>query len=203
MPSWTTVYRATVMIATGVALVWGWQFYGPSKEQVKAFAAAALEKAQTAWNDGGEPTAAAPPSAAVDPRSLAPPVVAETPAADPMPLASAPQLVPMNDGGPMAATTSADGAPLTQAPPSPAAAVDEDIVAKLLSQLEALGAANAQVMPWGSRGGLYRCCCRAKLAESSPAARHFEAVADEPAAAVKQVVANVEAWRMEQQNLLR
>jgi hypothetical protein len=41
------------------------------------------------------------------------------------------------------------------------------------------------------------------LAATSPLARHFEAVAGAPTAAVEQVVAKVEAWRTEQQSVLR
>jgi hypothetical protein len=190
------------MIATGVIVVKGWQLYGPSTEQVTALAAAALEKAQTAWSGAGEQMANAP-SSTVDPRSVAPPVVAETPAAVPItnPIVSAPQLVPMKQGGSDASMTSSDAAPTTPAPSG--AATGENSVAKLLAQLKELGAANAQLMPWGSSGGLYRCCCQAKCTERAAAARHFEAVAGEPTAAVEQVVAKVEAWRTEQQSLLR
>ncbi len=85
----------------------------------------------------------------------------------------------------------------------PLAEDTRDGVASLLAKLHEIGAADAQVGPWGASGQFYRCCCQAKLAESSPMARHFEAVAEEPIAAVEQVVAKVEAWRTQQQSLLR
>jgi hypothetical protein len=109
--------------------------------------------------------------------------------------------VPLPSGG-ATAETIAGGTALPAADQSPTN-TDEQVVSRLLSQLQELGAADAQVMPWGSSGQLYRCCCQAKLAETSPLARHFEAVAGEPTAAVEQVVAKVEAWRTEQQNLLQ
>jgi hypothetical protein len=42
---------------------------------------------------------------------------------------------------------------------------------------------------------MYRCQCRVALGDSPNVTRHFEAVAEKPAAAVEQVVAKVEAWR--------
>lgn len=198
MPSLTTVSRAIVMIVAGVIVVKGWQLYGPSNEQVKNFAAAALETAQTAWNgtaaSGNEPPV-------VDPRS-APPTLAGNaePRVQPL-IESAPQLAPLpKESADSSALAGTFPAPVVGAPP---AATDEQMVAKLLAQLQQLGAADAHVVPWGSSGQLYRCFCKAKLAIASPLARHFEAVAGEPTAAVEQVVAKVEAWRTEQQNFLR
>ena len=200
MPSSSTVFRAIVMIVAGVFVAKGWQLYGPSNEQLKTFAAAAMEKAQVAWNGSPDNAINSPPQA-IDPRSAAPPVVADAPPASPPPLEPAPQLVPLTNGDADAGTSVNNAAPPGTAPPTPTA--DEEAVARLLEQLQQLGAAEAQVGPWGSSGQLFRCYCRAKLSETSPLARHFEAVAGEPTAAVEQVVAKVEAWRTEQQNLLR
>jgi hypothetical protein len=196
MASVRTIFRAVVMIATGMIIVKGWQLYGPPAEKVQSFAAAALEKAQAAWN-GTTDSTVNPPTAPPDPRSAAPPVFSNAlPAATP----ALPQLVPLP-------TNSADAASgLTQAAAeSPAATLppSDDAVGKLLAQLEQLGAEDAEVVPWGSGGQLYRCFCRAKVADTSPLARHFEAVAGAPTAAVEQVVAKVEAWRTEQRNELR
>ncbi len=199
MPSLTTVYRAIVMIVAGVIVVQGWQLYGPSAEQVTTFATAAFEKAQAAWNGSGQ-QAASTSSVAVDPRGAAPPL-AEAAAVVPPSIGSAPQLVPLPNAG--ADTTTGISEPAGVAPVPSTPTTEEDAVAKLLTQLQTLGAADAQIVDWGSSGQLYRCCCRAKFAETSPLARHFEAVADERTAAVEQVVAKVEAWRTEQQNLLR
>jgi hypothetical protein len=196
MPSLTTVYRAIVMIATGVLMVKGWQTYGPTQDQLRKFVGAALEKAQSAWN-GSQDNAAVSP-AAVDPRSTPPPLVASPPMVAEPTIEPAPQLVPLvgagNDSQPSAGDNSKTAA--TQS------GSDQD-VRILLARLHELGAADAQVGPWGSSGEFYRCCCRARFADKSPLARHFEAVAEEPSAAVEQVVAKVEGWRNEQQNLGR
>jgi cytoskeletal protein RodZ len=195
MPSLTTVVRALVMIVTGLMVVKGWQLYGPSTEQVRTFAVAALEKAQAAWNESAENSSDAQ-STPVDPRTNAPDVVMQgvPVATTPTPIATAPQLVPLNTNADVV-TGARDAA---SAPATLTATPAEDAVAKLLTQLEVMGVADAQVAPWGTSGGLYRCCCRAKLAETSVVARHFEAVADNPTAAVEQVAAKVEAWRTEQ-----
>jgi hypothetical protein len=195
MPSLTSVYRAIVMIATGVIAVMGWQHYGPTQEQVKTFVGAALERAQTAWN-GSQEKAANPPATVIDPRSIVPPVVAGPPLADAPPVGPAPQLVPL--------VTSSNDTPYgadegAMAKPAPVGSdLENQDVKTLLVRLHELGGTDAQVGPWGSSGELYRCCCRAKFATTSPLARHFEAVADEPLDAVEQVVAKVEGWRSEQ-----
>ena len=69
-----------------------------------------------------------------------------------------------------------------------------------MSRLEQLGGADPKVAPWGSSGHLFRCCCQAPLANSPAVTQHFESVAAEPALAVEQVVAKVEAWRTAQRN---
>ena len=51
MPSFTTMFRAIVMVAVGAAAFKGWQLYGPSNEKVKAFVVRASEMAQSAWKD--------------------------------------------------------------------------------------------------------------------------------------------------------
>jgi hypothetical protein len=198
MPPWKTVYRAIVMIATAVILVQVWQLYGPSKEQVKVFTVAAFEKAQAMWRGSQAHTTNPPPT--VDPQSAVPSAMADAGSADPPRIESAPRLVPLPNGTANAEMIANGTVPSAEEQPS--AHTDEQAVSRLLTQLQELGAAEAQVVPWGSSGQLYRCCCRAKLAETSPLARHFEAVASEPAAAVEQVVAKVEGWRTQQQNPL-
>jgi hypothetical protein len=196
MPSLNTVYRAVVMIATGLIVVKGWQLYGPSTEQVKTFALTALEKAQAALGETGH-GGANPAPTTKDPRLLLPQTAGTNPTdAEP------------NDGA------DAIAPPLAVAPPALAdfstapvrpveTETDGDDLTPLLARLQELGGSDAKIAPWGTSGELYRCCCQAKVAESSPIARHFEAVASEPAAAVEQVVAKVEAWRTERQSLLR
>jgi hypothetical protein len=202
MPTMTTVYRAMVMIATGAIVVMGWQHYGPSTEQVKAYAIAAMDKARAALTESSPATN--PPTPLADPRTLAPPlvagqspVVADSSPGSPEP----PKLVPLINAG---EDTLYGVGETTLAAPSPLAAeLEANGVAPLLARLQEMGGADAQVGPWGASGQFYRCCCQAKLAESSPMARHFEAVANEPIAAVQQVVAKVEAWRSQQQNSWR
>lgn len=199
MPSIKTVYRAIVMIVTGVLVVKGWQLYGPSNEQAKTMALAVLEKARAAWNGSAENGAGSPPAIA-DPRPVQAPVVADAlPVVSP-PVGPAPQLVPLeNEGEDKLGSTGEDSSV-----PSPSTLeLKSKGVTTLLARLHELGGANAQVTPWGSSGKFYRCYCRANLAESSPMARHFEAVAEAPIEAVEQVVAKVEAWRTEQRGLPR
>lgn len=185
MPSFTTIYRAFVMIAAGAIAVKGWQLYGPTTEQVKSFGVRAVEVAQTAWTNlqPNEPEPTAPPD---DPRLAAASVAAPAPAtvAEPAPL-----FVTAQDSlEPIAAEVATED-------PVPASPAGADGLPLLYSRLEELGASDPQLGPWGSSGQLYRFCCRAALGDTPTFARHFEAVADEPVAAVKQVVAKVEAWR--------
>ena len=202
MPTMTTVYRAMVMIAAGAIVVMGWRHYGPSTEQVKTFAVAAMDKARAALTESQSP-ATTPPAPLADPRTMAPPLVAgPSPVVpDSTPFApTAPQLVPSPNTGVNPPSETGDANLATHEPSADEA---RDGVALLLAKLQEIGAADAQVGPWGASGQFYRCCCQAKLAESSPMARHFEAVANEPIAAVEQVVAKVEAWRSQQRNSLR
>jgi hypothetical protein len=101
-------------------------------------------------------------------------------------------------GIPSASTpaTQASITPLSQT--APATGIDDDRVKLLMSRLEQLGGTDPKVAPWGSSGHLFRCCCQAPLANSSAVTQHFESVAGEPALAVEEVVAKVEAWRTAQ-----
>jgi hypothetical protein len=88
--------------------------------------------------------------------------------------------------------------PLTEN--APATGLKDGRVQALLSRLEQLGGADPKLAPWGSSGHLFRCCCQAPLANSPAVSQHFESVAAEPALAVEQLVAKVEAWRTAQRN---
>lgn len=203
--SFTTIYRAIVMIATGVIVVEGWQLYGPSTDKVKSIAIQAMAMAETALNQSQQ-DAAGPTAPSVDPRSAAPPLAATNPTAvveAAPPYSETPELVPLaNAGSNDVVYGAAAVAPSTKAPMidnlSSQSAAPADELAPLLSQLEAIGGADAQLAPWGTSGQLYRFCCRAKLANTPAISRHFEAVASEPVAAVEQVLAEVEAWRTAQ-----
>lgn len=202
MPSFTTFYRAAVMIATGVIVVKGWQLYGPSTERMKTFAVAAIEAAQTAWN---EPHAETTPDigALADPRISTPPLGAAAPDSrvDATPPNSAPGLIPdastevatsdmamERDGASNPASSSPDDAPVMTAEMA-------DDLPELFSTLKTMGVSDQQLTAWGSSGRLYRFWCRAKLADTPFHTRHFEAVAEQPVAAVERVLAQVEAWR--------
>lgn len=198
MPSWTTLYRAVVMIAAGVIVVKGWQQYGPSAEQARAFAMNAIEKAQAAWNESA--TEAKPTTAAnLDPRTVVP---LTEPSSSPSStsIEPAPKLVPLLNAG--EDTLLSTGEATVAAPSEFGNDLANGGAAELLDRLKQLGGADVKVAEWGSGGELYRCSCRA-TSDGSPLARHFEAVADEPTAAVAQVVAKVEAWRTQQQHLRR
>jgi hypothetical protein len=183
MASFTTIYRAIVMVAAGIILVKGWQLYGPSTEQVKSLGARAAEMAHVAWSNL-QSSEAQPVRMGEDPRlAAAPPAsVIAASVVESAPLFSGPS-------GHEEAV-----APITES--SPAGGVDR--LPALYSQLKELGAFDPQMTAWGSSGQMYRFQCRAALGDTPAFARHFEAVAAEPLAAVQRVVANVEAWRATQ-----
>jgi hypothetical protein len=202
MSSMTTLYRAIVMIATGIVVVKGWQLCGPSTQQVKSAALRALELAQEALNQSPQEGSAGGALVA-DPRTdpsafeaaggISPSV---SPAAAPPLLggdapAAAAQL-------PVTGQASAEPPGLSMTHPETMpklAGADAERLPELLSRLEGLGVAEPQLAAWGSSGHMYRFSCRAKIGDSPGLARHFESVAAEPLVAVEQVVAKVEAWR--------
>jgi hypothetical protein len=203
MKSFTTIYRAAVMVATAVIVVKGWQLYGPSTERMKDFAVATIEAAQTAWSKPHEESSE-DAAIAGDPRVASPPLVAAAPKMQPDAPSpdSAPGLFVSNDSNNESTTAAADPAKAHNAVPlSPgdgvAGAMTEtvDELPELFSQLTAMGASDQQLTAWGSSGRLYRFCCRARLGDSPFLSRHFEAVAEQPVAAVEQVVAQLKAWR--------
>jgi hypothetical protein len=187
------------MIATGFVVVKGWQHYGPSTDQMKSLAGAALKKAQTALNDSESPVG----TPANDPRT-APQLTSTPPAAGtvvPSLAPEAPKLVPISD--PSQAAVNPTDAPSAAAPPVATEAAPVNPVQPLLTRLQDLGGIDAQVSEWGASGEFFRCSCRAKLEDTSGLARHFEAVANEPALAVEEVVAKVEAWRSAEHAMMR
>lgn len=211
MPSFTTIYRAIVMLAAGMMIVKGWQLYGPSSEQVKSIGVRGVELAYAAWNQWQPP----PGGAGTGPRGMAPPFGGVTPkiSTDPAPLIPAPALttgsveavVPVGDPGSGAPAVAP--LPVTSDPSVALEATDKSLALSagdranlpaLLSRLEELGAADAELTPWGTSGQLYRFHCRAKMANVPNITQHFESVAAEPLVAVQQVVAKVEAWRIAQ-----
>lgn len=209
MPSFTTVVRAIVMVAVGAAVFKGWQLYGPSNEQVKNFAVRATEMAQSAWKDHQGKGKTADDQPLVEQNS-GPPAFAQTiqpPTADASVTAPplAVQTPPARSAGVVPSTAAPQApappiTPVTETAPPAAATAGDDRVHALLSRLQQLGTADPKVAAWGSSGHLFRCCCQAPLASSPAVTQHFEAVAAEPALAVQQVVAQVEAWQTARRN---
>ncbi|HVT30857.1 MAG TPA: hypothetical protein VHE81_22820 [Lacipirellulaceae bacterium] len=208
MPSFQTIYRVTVMFVVGVIVVKGWNLYGPSAEQVKSGVMKVIDMADTAWKNWQKPDETSPRVA--DARGTAPafantkPQLPTTaPATPPLSMAPGASLlspVPAANATTDAGITPAASTTANQATPAPPAAAQQsaepaDRVPALLSRLQQLGAADPKVAPWGSSGHLFRCSCGAVLADSHAFTQHFEAVAAEPAAAVEQVVAKIEAWK--------
>jgi hypothetical protein len=205
MPSFTTIYRAAVMLAVGAIVFKGWQLYGPSAEQVKSVAVSAVDMAQTTWKNYQTPAKDAHPAA--ESRGGAPPFDqgTQSPGGD---VAIVPPALSKQS---LTSSASVDVSPIGSAPSatqplitplgatSATASTDDERVHALLSRLEQLGA-DPKVAPWGSSGHLFRCCCQAPLAGSPAVTQHFESVATEPAVAVEQVVAKVEAWRTAQRS---
>jgi hypothetical protein len=197
MPSPTTVYRAIVMLAAAGIVVKGWQLYGPSAAQTKSAALRVVALAHAALQESVPPagTIAAP---VAGPHEAAPVDLApQTGVSIPTPLSPAPA------GLPIAPPTFSPPPPLTEVPTAAAnenvpASTEADRLPALLARLEELGGIDPQLVAWGSSGKLYRFCCRAALAETPTYTRHFEAVAQEPLAAVENVLAKVEAWRTDQ-----
>jgi hypothetical protein len=195
MPSFQTLFRAVVMVVIGVVGFKAWKLYGPTNEQVKSTAAHVVELVQSAIQSR-QPA----PNAAADPRVAAPQLtpsqgsaVAAPPMSPSAPLqGEAPKL--LVQGG---------VAPVVNGPPaeagSPGAGAG-DRVSELMARLQQLGAADTKLAPWGSDGSLYRFSCRAPLPSAPTMTKHFESVAAEPAAAVEQVLAKVEAWKVAQRD---
>jgi hypothetical protein len=195
MSSLKTLYRALVMVATGIIVFLGWQHFGPSTDQLKTGITRALEVAQSALNAHpqraeNDPTSAdprtAPPLLATASDSTASPAPATVVSA---PLSTAPSLQTAAPAPPLLSQGDAS---------SPSSPAETEKLPALMSRLESLGVDEPKLAPWGSSGKLYRFCCRAKLGDTQDFAKHFESVADEPTAAVEQVVAKVEAWRLAQ-----
>lgn len=206
MPSFSTISRAIIMLVVGAIVIKGWMFYGPPAEQVKSAVVSAVEMAESAWN--GQPSAGDTAHASADSGGKAPPFPQMAPsAAVETPQPSSATLTQNNNSGQsteaipiVSMPTSQPSAPALVEPPASAAGAKNDPVPALLSRLEKLGGAEPQLATWGTSGHLYRFCCQAALADSPACTRHFESVAAEPALAVEQVVAKVEAWRTARQS---
>jgi hypothetical protein len=202
MPSLQTIFRAVVMVLVGMIAIKAWQLYGPTNEQAKTaitklidVVQQALHSRQQAASSDPDPRLAAP--RVNDPNQLPAPVAA-TPvlAPQPAPLTQeAPKLLPQSGSPPAAASVGPLAGPAEKT--SQASTGSGDRMPELMSRLEQLGAADTNLSPWGSGGKMYRFSCRAPLASAPTMTQHFESVAAEPIVAVEQVVAKVEAWRVQ------
>jgi hypothetical protein len=196
MPSFATILRAAVMLAAAIIVVKGWQLYGPSAEQMKSWTARVAEQVHLALSERPQlaPVTSEPAgelkSTAAATVSL-PDVVAPASRFEATEFAEVPPLTPEAANEHPPATNNLP-------PTSQAASAASERMPTLLARLERLGAIDPQLAAWGSGGKLYRFCCRAALADAPRYTRHFESVAAEPLVAVEQVVAKVEAWRVEQ-----
>jgi hypothetical protein len=196
MPSFSTILRAVAMLIAAIIVVKGWQLYGPSAEQMKSWTAQLAEQVHLALSERPQlaPDSAEPESelksATIAPVSL-PDVVAPASSFEATGFAEVPPLTPEAPNGRAPGTANL-------VPASQTASLESERMPTLLARLERLGAVDPQLAAWGSGGKLYRFCCRAPLADTPRYARHFESVAAEPFVAVEQVVAKVEAWRVEQ-----
>lgn len=209
MPSFQTISRAVVMVGVGVIAVKGWHAYGPTNAQLARAYNQVKDVVQASLPNGDEASATAP----ADPRLAPPKLSAATPPLAPMSGAQSQVLPPtMPTTAPAEAPKLLPGTAPTVGSSSPfptsGAPLSKDTfdsnsgdprVNELIARLQRLGAENASLAPWGN-GGLYRFSCSAPLANAPMMTQHFESVAAEPALAVEQVVAKVEAWRVAQRD---
>jgi hypothetical protein len=215
MESLKTALRLVVMLAVVGIGYKAWQHYGPPAAQVKALALRALEVARTALESDG-PGDGGNTALTADPRPIAPALDATAPV--PMPagqtgaVMQAQALVPSHDLPAMTPITPPALVPpptrLPEPDPRPAAAAevgsksvsngDDARIKPLYARLEQLGAHDLQLVQWGASGKMYRFSCKASPAGVESFNRHFDAVANEPQAAIEAVIAKVESWRSAQ-----
>ncbi|HEX3601809.1 MAG TPA: hypothetical protein VHU84_16765 [Lacipirellulaceae bacterium] len=197
MPSTQTIFRAVVMVVLAAVGVKGWRLYGPTNEQVKSVVSRGIEMAEAAVEGRSEEPITAQPDPHIAPRqgeasqllaSNAPALTLTQPA-QPTMQAEAPKLLPDRGATPNIMVPA----------PAPSGGTG-DRMPELMSRLQKMGAADTNLSPWGSEGHLYRFSCRAPLMNAPAMTQHFESVATEPAAAVEQVIAKMEAWQVAQRD---
>jgi hypothetical protein len=207
MTTLQTFFRAVVMLATLGIVAKAWHLYGPSVDEVRVISQRAMQVAEELLNEYRDETA--PATDANDPRMdpRAPMAGPPTQQVQPVQLAAAD-----SEGQVYAqqtvALSMAETAPF--APPAPLTAAVPDLtpvptspsgdrrLEAAQSRLVQLGVQEQRLEPWGVDGRLVRFCCSASWVDAPNYSRHFEAVAADPATAVEQVAAEVEAWRAAQ-----
>jgi hypothetical protein len=212
MTTLQTCFRAVVMLATLGIVAKAWHLYGPSVEEMQSIGQRAVEVADelmSKYQHGGAPA----PAVANDPRAtLGPPVTAavpQLPVSRPQPILLATAETERQEYAQPAVAI----APVTATPPTPPTRLipvtSEQVPASqpasgdarleaASARLTQLGVQDYRVEPWGNGGRWYRCSCDAPWADAPLYNRHFEAVAADPAAAVEQVAAEVDAWQRTQ-----
>lgn len=133
------------------------------------------------------------------------------PADDQFALDMAPRAAPTGDARRSSAATSNQvGEPPFRRPAAPqemtartAAQADSDAfaeqVASIEQRLQALGAAQYQLEPWGNSGRLYRFWCEVDLDGSQRRLQHWEAIDVDPVAAMRDVLGQIETWTAQRQ----
>lgn len=168
--------RAVVMIVALVGLPAAWVYYGPLPPGPQRIVDRALEVARTSlgWDEpdapGRAPAATLPSPVAA---TLGPSLVAATP------VRYDTQVTPAIS----TALTTRDQQALTAE------------MEPHLSLLRALGAAEYTLEHWGADSQLYRFRCAIALGAGDDVTRQFEAVAADPAAAVREVVGEATSWQ--------
>jgi|RhiMethySRZTD1v2_1073278.scaffolds.fasta_scaffold953550_1 hypothetical protein len=196
MPSFQTLFRAIVLVVIGVVGFKGWKLYGPTNEQVKSTVTHVIELVQSSLQSHQQG------SSVTDPRSAGPQLTTEQASAAATPLANTPALTQAEAPKLLAESSAASNPPAEAGSPlqTGAAEAGPDRLSELMARLQHLGAADTKLAPWGGDGRLYRFTCRAPLPTAPSMTQHFESVAAEPAMAVEQVLAKVEAWKVAQRD---
>jgi hypothetical protein len=208
MTSLQTCFRAVVMLATIGIVAKAWHLYGPSVAEMRAIGQRVYEVADELMSDSRQPEAVAG-DAGNDPRlQQAPPFAAATP----LPPGPAPQpilLATAESESPAFAQQAVGEAPIAAAPATPptrlipvapeeapalAPAGGDARLDAASARLAEIGAREGRLEPWGNEGRWYRFSCDAPWVDAPNYTRHFEAVAADPASAVEQVAAEIEAW---------
>jgi hypothetical protein len=206
MATLQTCFRAVVMLATIAIVAKAWHLYGPSVAELRTIGARVVEVAGELMNEQGQPEVAA----ANDPRlQQAPPFAGISPlspggAPQPILLATGENVVPSFAQqasaeapiGDVPATPPTRLIPIApEQPPALAPVGDDARLETAQSRLNGFGVRDGHLEPWGSEGRWFRYSCEAPWVDAPNFSRHFEAVAADPASAVEQVAAEIDAWR--------
>jgi hypothetical protein len=204
-----TFFRAVVMLATLGLLAKTWYHYGPNVTELQAIGGRVAEVATEAWANYWQ-APASNAHAAADTPPPAPFVPQPSGPLKPPPLATSLNPLPADRGPVQLAENLAIAAAPTPTRPVPNRLpstktlepvinpVPDAELEAIRARLSQLGVVEQQLKPWGSQGEFVRFTCSATWTNLSHYTRHFEAIASTPLDAVKQVAAEIEAWRAAQ-----